>query len=561
MTGQFIEQLTLVAGSDRGVALLRTAVLDFAIRGLLVTQDGVDEPADVLLARITALKVTKQSKLKTTQEAVATAPYALPRGWAWTRLADVALINPRNQADDESEASFVPMASIGTGFGDAHAQEVRRWGDIKTGFTHFAEGDIGVAKITPCFENSKACVFSGLINGIGAGTTELHVVRPVVDTLAPRYVLAYLKSPWFLHQGESKMTGTAGQKRLPKDFIEQHPFPLPPLPEQHRIVAKVDELMALCDRLEAQQQNAEAAHARLVQTLLDSLTQARGANEFQACWQRLAVHFQALITREEDVNQLRRCVLDLAVRGRLSSRAAGDGSVSELLSMLTTKQAQSGRKRRAKIEDRAGVAPPFDVPTGWAWIKIGEIADRADYGLSEKTAHLSDGARVLKMGDVQDGQVLLDTAAMVRFETVGLPDLLLERGDLLYNRTNSAELVGKTGIFKGPPATYSFASYLIRLRFDPEFISADYVNFAMNAPYFRATQINPLLKQQCGQANVNGTAMQNMLIPLPPVEEQRRIVAAIHVLFDICDQLKTHIASARTKHAQLAVALVEAAVA
>lgn len=174
---------------------------------------------------------------------------------------------------------------------------------------------------------------------------------------------------------------------------------------------------------------------------------------------------------------------------------------------------------------------------------------------------VSEGVQVLKMGDVQDGEVILGTAARVGFETEGLPDLLLNSNDLLYNRTNSAELVGKTGIFKGPPATYSFASYLIRLRFDPEFISADYVNFAMNAPYFRATQINPLLKQQCGQANVNGTAMQNMLIPVPPVEEQRRIVAAIHVLFDICDQLKTHIAAARTKHAQLAVALVEAAVA
>lgn len=82
-----------------------------------------------------------------------------------------------------------------------------------------------MAKITPCFENSKACVFSNLVNGLGAGTTELHIVRPVAGTLDPRYVLAYLKSPQFLLVGETKMTGTAGQKRLPKDFVEANPFP------------------------------------------------------------------------------------------------------------------------------------------------------------------------------------------------------------------------------------------------------------------------------------------------------------------------------------------------
>jgi type I restriction enzyme S subunit len=141
------------------------------------------------------------------------------------------------------------MTLIGTRFNSLHDQETRIWKEIKQGFTHFADGDVGVAKITPCFENSKACVFSGLINQVGAGTTELHIIRPINMTLSPRYILAYVKSPQFLLIGESKMTGTAGQKRLPKDFVESNLFPLPPLAEQHRIITKVDELMAICDQL------------------------------------------------------------------------------------------------------------------------------------------------------------------------------------------------------------------------------------------------------------------------------------------------------------------------
>ncbi len=158
---------------------------------------------------------------------------------------------------------------IGMSFNSVHEHEIRAWGEIKQGFTHFAEGDIGVAKITPCFENSKACVFSGLSNGIGAGTTELHVVRPINATLEPRYVLAYLKSPQFLSVGETKMTGTAGQKRLPKEFVESTPFPLPPLAEQRRIVAKVDELMTLCDQLKFRIAEARELQRKLADVLVE----------------------------------------------------------------------------------------------------------------------------------------------------------------------------------------------------------------------------------------------------------------------------------------------------
>src|SRR5690606_18717901 len=215
-------------------------------------------------------------------------------------------------------------------------------------FTHCAEGDIGVAKITPCFENSKACVFSNLLNGLGAGTTELHIVRPVSGTLDPRYVLAYLKSPQFLLVGETKMTGTAGQKRLPKDFVEANPFPLPPLAEQHRIVAKVDELMALCDRLEARQADADSAHAQLVQALLDSLAQARDAEDFAQSWQRLVEYFHALATTESSIDALKQTLLQLAVMGKLVPQDPSDEPASELLKRIADEKAQLAAEGRIK---------------------------------------------------------------------------------------------------------------------------------------------------------------------------------------------------------------------
>lgn len=258
---------------------LKQTLLQLAVMGKLVPQDPNDEPASELLKRIQAEKnkLIAAGKLKKEKPLISMneKPFELPQGWEWTNLLNAAVINPRNNASDDIKASFVPMTLIGSAFTDKHQDEKRLWKEIKQGFTHFAEGDIGVAKITPCFENSKACVFENLENGLGAGTTELHIVRPVMNTLSPRYVLAYLKSPRFLKLGESKMTGTAGQKRLPKDFVETNPFPLPPLAEQHRIVAKVDVLMALCDQLkiriqQANQQQQTIANALVAQAIQPS---------------------------------------------------------------------------------------------------------------------------------------------------------------------------------------------------------------------------------------------------------------------------------------------------
>lgn len=270
------QHFDLLLDRPEAIDALEQTLLQLAVRGLLVPQDPTDEPASVLLQKIRAEKdrLITEGKIKkdkplppvTDEEK----PFELPVGWEWSSLAAVGVISPRNYVADDTFASFVEMRSIPIAFGEAHISESRPWRDIKSGFTHFAEGDVGVAKITPCFENGKSTVFQNLSNGVGAGTTELHVIRPLCG-LIPQYVLLFLKSPDFLNAGEVVMTGSAGQKRLPRAYFENTPFPLPPLAEQSRIVTRITQLRRLCADLRQRLAEREAVQARLAEALVQSV--------------------------------------------------------------------------------------------------------------------------------------------------------------------------------------------------------------------------------------------------------------------------------------------------
>jgi type I restriction enzyme S subunit len=245
-----------------------------------VPQDPNDEQASELLKRIQVEKkrvingrVSIKSRSKALQECDSPT-FPIPEAWIWSNLAAVGFINPRNAISADIDVSFISMSMIPAKYGAINKHETRMWGEVKSGFTHFSEGDVGLAKITPCFENGKSTVFKGLQNGYGAGTTELHIVRPVlVDAY---YVLIYLKSPGFVDEGIGRMTGTAGQKRVSTDYFSLSPFPLPPLAEQHRIVAKVDELMTICDELDAQLKTTEADGRRFLEAVLRDALEPTG---------------------------------------------------------------------------------------------------------------------------------------------------------------------------------------------------------------------------------------------------------------------------------------------
>ncbi|MET1077051.1 MAG: restriction endonuclease subunit S [Pseudomonas sp.] len=546
MTALLTDNLPLLAGAPNGVKKLRELILELAVRGKLVAQDPNDEPASELLKRIAAEKarLVEKGEIKKQKPMAAIAeeekPYDLPDSWAWVRLPEiyysVSVSGNKLLSSQISEEGIFPVVDQGkkfvSGYTDDEALLIRLPGPVVVFGDHTTE--------------RKYVDFDFV-----AGADGVKILRPVL--LDEKFFW------WHLVGLKLEGRGYARHFKVLNDAF----FALPPKGEQSRIVSKVDKLMALCDRLEAQQADAEGAHAQLVQALLDSLTQASDATDFAANWQRLAEHFHTLFTTEPSINALKQTLLQLAVIGKLVPQDPSDEPAGELLKRIADEKARlvaEGKLKKQKpLAEITEAELPFGIPNNWAWSKLGELALNTEYGLSEKTSDLQDGVPVLKMGDIQSGQVVLDGQMKVSKATEGLPELYLEPEDLLYNRTNSAELVGKTGLFLGPAGEFTFASYLIRIRCLKNLFSPAYLNISMNAPGFRESQINPHLKQQCGQANVNGTIMKNMMVSVPPVAEQNRIVAKVDQLMALCDQLKTCLTQARQLNEQLASTLVERA--
>ena len=231
----------------------KSKVLEMAIRGKLVPQNPEDEPASILLERIKNEQKSSKSKGKTTEHNTHYEEellFDIPENWVWCRLGEITMINPKNNIEDNKEVSFIPMTLISDGFSNKHSYEVRLWGEVKKGFTHFQEGDIGIAKITPCFENRKSVIFSNLVNEVGAGTTELHILRPFAYSEIKKYIYWFINTESFIQRGISHFSGAVGQQRVGKDILENTLIPLPPLSEQHRIVEKIEEIFSALEFIE-----------------------------------------------------------------------------------------------------------------------------------------------------------------------------------------------------------------------------------------------------------------------------------------------------------------------
>ncbi|WP_216891511.1 MULTISPECIES: restriction endonuclease subunit S [Pseudomonas] len=561
MTALLTENMPLLAGAPNGIKKLRELILELAVRGKLVPQDPEDLSARTALdaSRAERAKAMLEGKIKKEKPAMEVAdseqPFELPDGWAWCRIVDTGdYINGLAFKPSDWSSVGRPIIRI-QNLSGRNAEFNRTEREVDASVV-VEPGDILV---------SWSATLDAYIWRGEQGVLNQHIFR-----VTPSNIVSAQYLYWLLKWAIKVLADSDHAHGLVMAHINRGPFlaqpiGLPPLTEQNKIVVKIDELMALCDRLEGQQVDAESAHTQLVQVLLDSLTQVRDAEEFAQSWQRLAEHFHPLFSTESSIDALKQTLLQLAVMGKLVPQVPSDEPASELLKRIAEEKARlvaDGKIKKQKPLGEIAVSDiPFDVPDSWAWSRIGEIALNTEYGLSEKTFDLQDGVPVLKMGDIQEGKVLLGGQMAVSKSTEGLPELYLEPEDLLYNRTNSAELVGKTGIFLGQAGKYSFASYLIRIRCLKELFSPLYLNTSMNAPGFRETQINPHLKQQCGQANVNGTIMKNMLVSVPPLAEQHRIVAKVDELMALCDQLKARLNQARQVHEQLANALVEQAVA
>lgn len=517
-----------VAEAPEAIPRLRRFVLDLAVRGKLVEQDLSDEPAPELLTRIATQKATLASLGQARQgkaplsDGDGPSPFRIPGNWCWTDLSNVGLLSPRNSADDATQASFIPMPLIPSEYGVRHQQELRSWGEIKTGYTHFAEGDVAVAKITPCFENGKSTVLRGLSAGIGAGTTELHVMRPLL--VSPDFILLFLKSPYFIGSGIPRMTGTAGQKRLPFDYFAHAPLPLPPLAEQHRIVAKVDELMALCDRLQAAQAEREARRDRLAAASLHRLNQPTDRAGHAAFRDHASFYLNLLprlTVRPEQISALRQAILNLAVRGRLVPQNPNDVTPTTSPYLAPNPTA------------------PFPVPASWVWARVGDVAQSRLGKMLDQAKNKGTPRRYLRNVNVRWRDFDLSDLAMMPFEDTELAEFALRPGDVLICEGGEP---GRAAVWDGRQQDIYFQKAIHRARL-PEWISPEFfvhviresANSGRLATYFTGVGIK----------HFTGKGLASFLTPVPPLAEQYRILAKVDELLTVCDRLESRITTNR----------------
>ena len=453
------------------------------------------------------------------------------------------------------------MPLISADYGVECKYEERPWGEIKTGYTHFSEGDVGLAKITPCFENGKSTVFRNLKNGFGAGTTELHIVRPI--TVLPQYVLIFLKSPHFIQNGIPRMTGTAGQKRVPKDYFSFSPFPLPPLSEQHRIVAKVDELMALCDSLEAEQTKREDRRDRLVKASLFRVNQppqpsetedTSAAAEYKEHVRFHLTHLPRLTTKTEHVKELRQSILNLAVRGKLVEQDPNDEPAEVLLERIRKKKqhlVKTGEIRKSKaLPAVTDNEQPFEIPATWRWVRVSSVADARLGKMLDKAKNRGTLQRYLRNVNVRWFDFDLSDVLEMKFDESELDEFSLIKGDVLICEGGEP---GRCAVWDERETGIYFQKAIHRVRFFdlvvPSFfcraLAYDAGNGRLTA-YFTGVAIK----------HFTGKGLASYVFPLPPLAEQHRIVAKVDELMALCDELEQELTRSQDRSRRLLEAVL-----
>lgn len=566
---RLLQHFNRIADAPDAVPRLRRFILDLAVRGKLVEQDPGDEPAAELLKRIQTEKarLAKEGKGRKDKPSVSPMdddlPFSIPSGWQWSQLATIGLISPRNDVDGALLASFVPMTLIPAEYGSSHSHDVRPWHEIKSGYTHFAEGDVGLAKITPCFENGKSTIFRGLTGGIGAGTTELHIVRPLL--VNADYVLLFLKCPHFIETGIPRMTGTAGQKRVSAEYFAYSPFPLPPLAEQQRIVAKVDELMALCDRLVAAQAERESRRDHVVAASLHRLNNGADAESFREHARFHLRHLPRLTTRIEHIQQLRQTILNLAIRGKLVAQDPNDEPAgvlhNRLMSALTRiKDADRARSRREILPSAIGFFGDA-FPRSWVITNFNSVSAIVSGVAKGKNLRGLRTAKYpyLRVANVQRGFLDLSVIKELEIPADEIDRYRLWNGDILMTEGGDWDKLGRAAIWNDAIQNCIHQNHIFRIRSAnnnellPHWIML-FANSPLGRSYFEGAS-----KQTTNLASINMTQLRSCPLPLPPITEQHRIVAKVDELMALCDRLQAQITAAQTKSCRFLEAVLSEA--
>ena len=547
-----LSNLNLLAMAPGGVARLRELILTLAVQGKLVPQDPADEPASRLLQKIRAEKdrLIAEGKIKKDKPLAAIAeeenPFELPVGWEWVRLAEIAY----------------PQAGF--------AFKSNGFNDLGSGLPLIRIRDVG--------GNSPATFFSGefrpefvvqpsdwLISMDGEfRVREWHGPISLLNQRVTRLIFCgdELFRPFIAAALQFRLQELQGTKayttvdHLSGGQIASAVIPLPPLAEQSRIVARVEELMRLCDALEAKGQLEATQHAQLLSTLLGTLTASATPDELANNWQRVAQHFDLLLDRPQAIDALEQTLLQLAVRGLLVPQDPADEPASVLLQKIRAEKdrliAAGQIKKDKPLPPITDEEKPFELPLGWEWVRVGQISIRVQYGVTASADHTQSEPKFVRITDIQNDQVNWDIVPGMQGVTKDFSDHYLEPGDLLIARTGGT--IGKSFLVSSVQFNAVFASYLIRISPAPSSNPSYLKIFASSDHYWQQLYAKSM---GTGQPNVNGTALSELTLPLPSLAEQSRIVARVEELMRLCADLRQRLAEREAVQARLAEALVQ----
>jgi type I restriction enzyme S subunit len=351
---------------------------------------------------------------------------------------------------------------------------------------------------------------------------------------------------------EKLNTGTSVPQINHKDIAPLF-FPVPPIAEQHRIISKVDELMLLCDQLERQQTNTNESHQTLVDILLGTLTNAENPAAFEEAWQRIANHFDTLLTTEHSIDQLKQTILQLSVMGKLVPQNPDDEPASELLKKIAKEKARLGKEGKLQkhdsIHDITFKEKLFELPEGWKLARLGLIGIGSTGKTPSTNISKYFGGRIpfIGPGQITPKREIIDSDTFLTDEGCSY-STIADLGDIIMVCIGGS--IGKSAIVKSKIA---FNQQLNCIR--PVIVEPSYLYVAMNAPYFQSS----ILISASGSATpiINRSKWEELPIPLPPLAEQRLIVTKVDELFALCDALKEQLRDAQALQNQLAVAVVE----
>ena len=531
-----VRHFDLIAQAPGGVARLRELILTLAVQGKLVPQDPSDEPASELLKKIRAEKdrLIAEGKIKRDKPLAEIAdeeqPFELPHGWEWVRLGSVFTLE----------------------YGSAMPEKSRLHGDIPV---YGSNGIVG-------FHNESLIQSPSLIVGrkgsVGAVNMSLSAFWPI-DTsyfVTPPSGID-LRFSYFLFVSlklgkHDKATAIPGINR---NDVYKEVVALPPESEQSRIVTRIEELMQLCDALEASGQLEAQQHAQLVGTLLGTLTQSETPEALADNWQRIATHFDVLLDRPEAVDALEQTILQLAVRGLLVPQDPTDEPASVLLQKIRTEKdhliAQGKIKRDKPLPPINDDEKPFELPQGWEWARIEQVSLTIIDCPHSTPKFVERGRLCLDTNSFKQGKLLPYKLRYVDNDTFVDRNarLVPEPGDLVFAREGS---VGESVLI--PEGVEACLGQRVMLfRFSKQ-ISKEFVQQTISSPSFLHSLL--ALHKGIGAKHVNVGDMRLAPIPLPPFSEQSRIVTRVNELQSLCADLRQRLAAGQNVQSHLADALV-----